>query len=68
MPTEAEKAYLVLRARKLDNSLPLTYDELMQTPMDRVPLSIINEVLESGMIEVDETLHRMKELPRKKKK
>lgn len=68
MPTEAEKAYLVLRAQRMDKTLPLDYDRLMALPMNRVPIELINEVLESGMIEVDHSLHRMKELPTKRKK
>ncbi len=40
----------------------------MQTSMDKVPLGLFNEILESGIIEIDHSLHRMSDAKKGKKK
>ena len=58
--TEATKAYAVQRANRLVPGLNATdFEDLMSRPLTQDLVPIMNDILESGIVEVDPNAFRM---------
>ncbi len=66
---DTARAYAVRRAQSQNPHLEFeTWDELMAFSMSEVSIDTFNELAESGLIEIDPSLHRTQGAPEKKKK